>query len=111
MRIKNYELEDLIKQNETAECRCVGLWVETRPDWVDAEEIRKLRSYGVTGIELGVQTTDDAVNDFNKRGHGLTESMEATRLCLNAGLKICHHLMPNLPTATWESDLKSAGFV
>jgi elongator complex protein 3 len=85
----------------------VGLWVETRPDWVDEEEIKKLRNCGVTGIELGIQTTDDAVNDFNKRGHGLKESIKATELCRDAGLKVCHHLMPNLPTATVESDLKS----
>ncbi|NIS50344.1 MAG: radical SAM protein, partial [Phycisphaerae bacterium] len=68
-------MADLIKQNETAECRCVGLWVETRPDWVTEEEIRKLRSYGVTGVELGIQTTDDRVNEFCKRGHGLAQSI------------------------------------
>ena len=107
LRVTNYELEDLIKKNETAECRCVGLWVETRPDWVDEEEIRRWRSYGVTGVEMGIQTTDDKVNEFCKRGHGLKESIRATQLCRDAGLKICHHLMPNLPTADWESDMKS----
>lgn len=104
---KDIELEVLIKENETAESRCVGLWVETRPDWVDEEELKRLRSYGVTGIELGIQTTDDAVNDFNKRGHGLAESIHATKICRDVGLKICHHLMPNLPKATLKSDLKS----
>ncbi len=105
--MKESKLDDLIAENETAACRCVGLWVETRPDWVDVEELIKLRSYGVTGIELGVQTTDDAVNEFNVRGHGLKESIEATKLCRDIGLKVCHHLMPNLPTATKASDLKS----
>ncbi|MBN2306606.1 tRNA uridine(34) 5-carboxymethylaminomethyl modification radical SAM/GNAT enzyme Elp3 [Candidatus Peregrinibacteria bacterium] len=104
---KNLKLEDLIKENETASCRCVGLWVETRPDWVNGEELKRLRNYGVTGIELGIQTTDDKVNAFCKRGHGLTESIQATKLCRDIGLKICHHLMPNLPTATLKSDLKS----
>jgi len=114
LRIKNYELiikssnlEDLIKENETANSRCVGLWVETRPDWVTEDELRKLRSYGVTGIELGIQTTDDGVNNFCKRGHGVKESIQATKLCRDIGLKVCHHLMPNMPTATMESDLKS----
>lgn len=105
--IKAMDLQELIQQNETAKCRCVGLWVETRPDWVDEVELVRLRSYGVTGIELGIQTTDDKVNEFNKRGHGLAESIRATKLCRDVGLKICHHLMPNLPTATVESDLKS----
>ncbi len=105
---KNLNLNDLIKENETAKNRCVGLWVETRPDWVDEEELKRLRSYGVTGIELGIQTTDDKVNEFNKRGHGLAESILATKICRDVGLKVCHHLMPNLPSATFESDLKSA---
>lgn len=105
--LKAYDLEVLIKENETANCRCVGLWVETRPDWIDREELIKLRDYGVTGIEIGVQTTDDTVNDYNKRGHGLKESIAGTKLCRDIGLKICHHLMPNLPSASFESDLKS----
>ncbi len=105
--ISDSNLANLIKENETAECRCVGLWVETRPDWVDEAEIKRLRRYGVTGVELGIQTTDDAVNAFCKRGHGLKKSIRATGLLRDAGLKVCHHLMPNLPTATFESDLKS----
>ena len=100
-------LEELIKQNETAKCRCVGLWVETRPDWVTEDELLKLRSYGVTGIELGVQTTDDKVNKFCKRGHGVEESIKATKMCRDIGLKVCYHLMPNMPTATFKSDIKS----
>ncbi len=106
-KINAASLEELIKINETANCRCVGLWVETRPDWVTPEEINSLRRFGVTGIELGIQTTDDEVNEFNKRGHGLKESMEATELSRNAGLKICHHIMPNLPKSTVEKDLQT----
>ncbi len=100
-------LEELIKVNETTDSRCVGLWVETRPDWVTEDEIRRLRRYGVTGIELGIQTTNDEVNEFNLRGHGLAESIKATQMCRDAGLKICHHIMPNLPKSDLESDLKT----
>lgn len=106
-QIEQSTLEDLIKQNETAKSRCVGLWVETRPDWITQNEISRLRRYGVTGIELGIQTTNDAVNEFNVRGHGLAESIKATQMCRDAGLKICHHIMPNLPTANLESDLQT----
>lgn len=100
-------LEELIQENETAYSRCVGLWIETRPDWVTHEEIKKLRRFGVTGIELGIQTTDDDVNEFNKRGHGLKESILATEISRDAGLKICHHLMPNLPKSSLKSDLQT----
>jgi len=107
IRNLNLHLANLIKNNEKAKCRCVGLWIETRPDWMDEEEIRKLRRYGVTGVELGIQTTDDKVNEFCQRGHGLATSIHATQLLRDAGLKVCHHLMPNLPKATLKSDLKS----
>ena len=106
-KIAEAQLEDLIRENETTTSRCVGLWIETRPDWVTHKEINKLRRFGVTGIELGIQTTDDKVNEFCKRGHGMKESEYATKLSRDAGLKICHHLMPNLPTATIESDLQT----
>ncbi|MBT6143326.1 tRNA uridine(34) 5-carboxymethylaminomethyl modification radical SAM/GNAT enzyme Elp3 [bacterium] len=105
--ISQAKLEDLMLENQTANSRCVGLWVETRPDWVTKEEILRLRDYGVTGIELGVQTTNDKVNEFSERGHDLKTSVAATKLCRDAGLKICHHLMPNLPKSTLESDLQT----
>jgi elongator complex protein 3 len=106
-KIEAASLEDLIAENETTTSRCVGLWVETRPDWVTEKEVKRLRRFGVTGIELGIQTTDDEVNKFNQRGHGLAESIAASNMCRDAGLKICHHIMPNLPTSTLESDLKT----
>jgi len=105
--IEESSLAELIEINETTKCRCVGLWVETRPDWIDPTEIKRLRRFGVTGIELGLQTTNDKVNEFNKRGHSLEQSIEATKMCRDAGLKICHHIMPNLPTSTPEIDLQT----
>lgn len=105
--LENISLEKLIEINETAESRCVGLWIETRPDWVTEKELTKLRRFGVTGIELGIQTTNDEVNEFNERGHGLKESIVATNLSRQVGLKVCHHLMPNLPKSNMESDLKT----
>lgn len=106
-RIKSATLADLIRENETTTSRCVGFWIETRPDWVTKEELIRLRSYGVTGIELGIQSTNDEVNQFNDRGHGLKESMAATNLARSVGLKVCHHIMPNLPKSTLQSDLQS----
>lgn len=106
-KIADSNLEDLIKINETAKSRCVGLWVETRPDWVTVDEVKRLRRFGVTGIELGIQSTNDEVNEFNQRGHGLKESIAATKLCRDAGLKICHHIMPNLPKSNFEKDIQS----
>ncbi len=87
-------LEEAKKRNETSESRVIGIAIETRPDWVTTEEIVRLRRYGVTRVEIGYQTTIDSINELNKRGHGNTESIEATRLLKDAGMKVVAHMMP-----------------
>ncbi len=68
--------------------------IETRPDWIDEEEIVRLRRYGITRVEIGYQTTDDEINILNKRGHGNRESIHATKLLKDAGFKVVAHMMP-----------------
>lgn len=107
----NGQVADTLEQahllNEHAPHRIIGLSIETRPDWVNAEEIKLLRECGVTKVQLGVQTLDDAVNARTQRGHTVHDVVKATTLLRDAGFKINHHLMPNLPGATPESDLAS----
>jgi elongator complex protein 3 len=42
-----------------------------------------------------------------KRGHTLSDSIAATRLAKDAGLKVCYHMMPGLPGSTEKKDLES----
>ena len=98
-------LEEAKKRNETAECRVIGIAIETRPDWITPEEIVRLRQYGVTRVEIGYQTTFDDINALNKRGHGNAESIRATRLLKDAGFKVVAHMMPNLLGSTPERDI------
>lgn len=91
--------------NEQAPHRNVGLVVETRPDHVTPDEVRHLRALGVTKVQLGVQSLDDAIQERNKRGHGVEAVRQATRLLRGAGFKVVYHWMPNLLGATLESDL------
>jgi len=96
------------RANETAQSRLIGITIETRPDYVDAAEIRRLRELGVTRVELGVQSLEESVLALTVRDHGTAEVRQATRLLKDAGFKVAYHLMPNLPGATPESDLESA---
>jgi len=98
-------LNDLQKRNETAMYRCVGVTIETRPDWIDEKEIRRLRDLGVTRVELGVQHLDDSVQDITGRGHYLSHVKRATYLLKEAGFKVAYHMMPNLPGSTSERDV------
>lgn len=97
-------LEEAQSANEQAPHRNVGLVVETRPDHVDADEIAWLRKLGVTKVQMGAQSLDDRILEFNKRGHTVAETRRAVRMLRAAGFKIVLHWMPNLLGATLESD-------
>jgi elongator complex protein 3 len=98
-------LEKAQQLNESAPHRNVGLVVETRPDRITSQEVRRLRALGVTKVQLGVQSLDDDILRKNKRGHTVDDTRRAMRLLRLAGFKIVVHWMPNLLGATPESDL------
>ncbi|MEA3335379.1 MAG: tRNA uridine(34) 5-carboxymethylaminomethyl modification radical SAM/GNAT enzyme Elp3 [Chloroflexota bacterium] len=91
--------------NERATSRCVGLTIETRPDWVTLEEIQRLRRLGVTRVQLGIQSLDDEILRLNRRGHDVETARRAVRMLRASGFKLHLHWMPNLLGATPESDL------
>jgi elongator complex protein 3 len=90
--------------NQQAPSRCVGLTIETRPDWVTPDEVIRLRRLGVTRVQLGVQSLDDRILALNGRGHNVEATRRACRLLRAAGFKLHLHWMPNLYGATPESD-------
>jgi len=99
-------LEEARGINENAEHRCVGLCIETRPDFCGEAEIRSMFDFGTTRVELGVQTLDDEIHCLTKRGHGVAEVISATRLLRDYGFKVHYHWMPGLPGTTPEHDLE-----
>jgi len=90
--------------NETASHRNVGLVIETRPDEITPDEIRWLRTLGVTKVQMGAQSMDDHILEINKRGHTVGQTLQALSLLRAAGFKIVLHWMPNLLGATPNSD-------
>lgn len=91
-----WNLESLQQTNEKAAHRIVEISVETRPDFINKEEIKRLRNFGITKVELGVQTLDDEILKLNQRGHNRKETIEATRLLKDAGFKVAYQMMANL---------------
>jgi elongator complex protein 3 len=104
--IPSSSLEEAEEFNENAEHRCVGLCIETRPDFCGEQEIRSMLDFGTTRVELGVQTLDDEIHCFTKRGHGVSEIISATSLLRDYGFKVHYHWMPGLPGSTPEHDLE-----
>jgi elongator complex protein 3 len=104
--IQAANLEEAKKLNEAAEHRCVGLCIETRPDFCGEKEISRMLDFGTTRVEIGVQTLDDEIHRLTKRGHGVAEVVSATRILRDYGFKVYYHWMPGLPGSTAEHDLE-----
>lgn len=106
-QIKKNHIEFLEKEkkiNEKAKNRIVGMSVETRPDFINEKEIFLMRKLGITMVELGVQTTSEKILKKTKRGHGLKETISATKLLKDAGFKVMYQIMPNLPGSNSKID-------
>lgn len=104
---KSKNLNYLQKKAIYSKRRIVGLTFETRPDYCNKQIIKRLRSYGATRIEIGVQTTHDEIHKITNRGHGIKEIKEATQLLKDSGFKVLYHMMLGLPGSNYEKDLES----
>jgi len=102
---RSQTLRQALLTNESAASRCIGLTVETRPDWFRLRHIETVLGFGATRVELGAQTVDDRILSQMNRGHTVTDTIAATRLAKDAGLKVCYHLMPGLPGSSTQDDV------
>lgn len=100
-------LQSVMKENETADCRIIGLTIETKPDWCLEPHVDGMLRYGCTRVELGIQTLDEETTQLTHRGHTVQDAADSLRVCRDAGLKVCVHMMPGLPrrSASRESPL------
>jgi elongator complex protein 3 len=99
-------LENAQEQNERGQNRCVGLTLETKPDRCRPEDVDLMLSYGVTRLEIGVQSLHDRTLKASNRGHNSEDAENAFRVARDSGLKVTAHMMPGLPGATPEEDLE-----
>ena len=98
-------IDDVQKANETSKVRCVGMTFETRPDYCKQEHINRMLNFGVTRVELGVQTLSDELYVKIKRGHTIADVTEANQLLRDSAIKVAMHMMPGL-FADEKQDLK-----
>lgn len=107
-KVESKTLEKAQIYNESADRKIVGISVETRPDWINEDEIRLMRELGVTKVQIGAQAFDNKILKNIQRGHGIKKIAKATRLLKNAGFKVCYHFMPNLPGSNLNKDFEMA---
>jgi len=99
-------LEEVQKANEIADIRNVGITFETRPDWAAEEHVDEFLRLGGTKVELGVQSVYDFILTRMQRGHGVAEIVRANRVLRDSAFKVGFHMMPHLPGADSELDLR-----
>ena len=99
------DLESAKRNNELAKIRNVGLTIETKPDYCKKEHVDLMLNYGVTRVEIGVQSLHEQVHEIVNRGHDLNDVIESFQIAKDAGYKIVSHMMPGLPTMTPKDDV------
>jgi histone acetyltransferase (RNA polymerase elongator complex component) len=71
--------------------------LSTRPDSLGEDKLDILESFGVSTVELGVQSMDNRVLLLSNRGHTSLDTINAVRILKKRGFKVGVQLMPGLP--------------
>ncbi|KAI9805134.1 MAG: Elongator subunit [Sarcosagium campestre] len=99
------KVDEAVEAAEMSNIKCVGITIETRPDYCLDSHLSSMLRYGCTRLEIGVQSLyEDVARDTN-RGHTVAAVAETFRLAKDAGFKVVSHMMPDLPNVGMERDL------
>lgn len=85
-----------------------GIRCSTRPDYITKKRLPVLKGFGMRNIELGAQSTHDAVLRACGRGHTFADIQKASELILDADLTLGLQMMLGLPGSTEALDLQTA---
>lgn len=88
--------------------RAESIRISTRPDYIDDEVLTILSHYGVRHIELGIQSTDNAVLHASGRGHTAADTEAACEKILSHGFVLGGQMMLGLPLSTPRSERQTA---
>ena len=84
-----------------------GIRLSTRPDNIDLNIVKMLKEYGVTTVELGVQSLDNKVLSLSERGYRKEEVERAVKLLKDFQIEVGIQIMPGLPGSSFKSDLQT----
>ncbi|KAK2962129.1 putative Elongator complex protein 3 [Blattamonas nauphoetae] len=99
--------EESVAFSEHSTHKCVGITIETRPDYCHENHIDDMLSYGCTRLEIGIQSVFEDVMKRVNRGHTTADVIDCFRLCKDSGYKVVAHIMPNLPSVSFERDIET----
>ena len=85
-----------------------GIRLSTRPDYIDTERLEILKKYGVTAVELGLQSMDGEVLSASKRGHSTEDAERACALIKEYGFELVGQMMIGLPSSNVKKEIETA---
>nr|SVE81191.1 EOG090X02DF [Daphnia magna] len=99
------DVTQAVEYSERSLTKCIGITIETRPDYCLKRHQSDMLKYGCTRLEIGVQSVyEDIARDTN-RGHTVKAVCESFHLGKDSGFKIVSHMMPDLPNVGLERDI------
>lgn len=99
-------VEEAIAYSEQSTTKCIGITIETRPDYCLKPHLDEMLLYGCTRIEVGVQSIYESVARETNRGHTVAAVCHSFSLAKDCGFKVVTHMMPDLPNMGLERDLQ-----
>ena len=100
-----YNLEKEQARNETARIRCIGMTIETKPDWAFLDHANIMLEQGCTRVELGIQSVYDPQLAVIYRGHDVADNKKSIQVLKDLGFKLNFHMMIGLPTVAGEREV------
>ncbi len=85
-----------------------GIRCSTRPDYINDDILKMVKFYGMSVIELGVQSTDKDVLLASNRGHSYDDVIKACELIKRYDISLGLQMMTGLPCDTYEKSVKTA---
>ncbi|KAL3990189.1 putative elongator complex protein 3 [Acanthocheilonema viteae] len=99
-------VSEAVAFSERSRVKCIGITIETRPDYCLPRHLDEMLSYGCTRLEIGVQSIyEDVARDTN-RGHTVKAVCECFQIAKDTGYKVVIHMMPDLPNVGIERDME-----
>jgi len=98
-------VKEAVYYSERSRTKCIGITIETRPDYCLKRHLADMLLYGCTRIEIGVQSVYEDVAKDTNRGHTVRAVCESFHLSKDCGFKVVTHMMPDLPNVGLERDI------
>lgn len=98
-------VEESIVYSQESPVRCIGITIETRPDYCLPRHLKDMLQYGTTRLEVGVQSVYEDITRDTNRGHTVEDVKKCFRYSKECGFKMIAHMMPDLPKSDFERDI------